>query len=126
MGVFLLESWCHNCFAPLPMDASLSRGRSFTSDTTGRPATYRRGMSLRTEKAHYLFIASLRHPALYDDLLQRFSDDPNVQVVLDSRRVERRQAEFPVALDRRHADRRQRLDVDEELRSRSVAVVTLP
>jgi hypothetical protein len=83
-------------------------------------------MSLRTEMARYLFIVSLRHPALYDYLLQRFSDDPNAQVVLDRRRVVRRQAEIPVALDRRQADRRQRPEVGEELRRRSVAVVTIP
>jgi hypothetical protein len=76
--------------------------------------------------ARYLIIVSLRHPALYDALLERFSDDPKAQVVLDRRRVERRQAEIPVALDRRQADRRQRSDVGEELRRRSVAVVTIP
>jgi len=76
--------------------------------------------------ARYIFIVSLRHQALYDYLLQRFSGDPNAQVILDRRRGERRQAEIPVVPEHRRADRRQRPDVSEELRHRSVAVVTIP
>ena len=76
--------------------------------------------------ARYIFIVSLRHRALYDYLLQRFSDDLNAQVILDRRRGERRQAEIPVVPEHRRADRRQRPDVSEELRHRSVAVVTIP
>ena len=49
--------------------------------------------------ARYIFIVSLRHRALYDYLLQRFSDDPNAQVILDRRRAERRQAEISVVLE---------------------------
>ena len=76
--------------------------------------------------ARYLFIVSLRHPALYAHLLQRFSDDPKVQVVLDRRLAARRQAEISVGLERRRADRRQRPEVDEVLLRRSVAIVTIP
>jgi hypothetical protein len=76
--------------------------------------------------ARYMYIVSLRHRALYDYLLQRFSDDPNVQVILDRRRSGRRLAEISVVLERRGADRRQQPDVSEELRQRSVAVVTIP
>ena len=76
--------------------------------------------------ARYLFIVSLRHPALYAHLSQRFSDDPNAQVVLDRRLASRRQAEISVGLERRRADRRQRPGVNEELLRRSVAVVTIP
>jgi hypothetical protein len=76
--------------------------------------------------ARYIFIVSLRHRALYDYLLQRFSDDPNAQVILDRRRGERRQAEIPVVPEHRRADRRQRPDLSGELRRRSVAVVTIP
>jgi hypothetical protein len=73
-----------------------------------------------------LYIVSLRHRALYDYLLQRFSDDPNALVILDRRRGGRRLAEISVGLERRRADRRQPPDVSEELRRRSVAVVTIP
>jgi hypothetical protein len=75
--------------------------------------------------ARYIFIVSLRHRALYDYLLQRFLNDPNAQVILDRRRVQRRQAESPVTLERRQEYRRQRPDVSEELQRRSVAVVTI-
>jgi hypothetical protein len=76
--------------------------------------------------ARYMYIVSLRHRALYDYLLQRFSDDPNAQVILDRRLGGRRLAEISVVLERRRADRRQQPDVSEELRRRSVAVVTIP
>jgi len=76
--------------------------------------------------ARYIFIVSLQHRVLYDYLLQRFSDDQNAQVILDHRSAKRRQAEVPVVLERRQADRRQQPDISEELRRRSVAVVTIP
>jgi hypothetical protein len=76
--------------------------------------------------ARYLYIVSLRQWALFDGLLERFSDDPKVQVILDRRRGNRRQAEASVALERRRVDRRQQLGVSKELRRRSVAVVTIP
>jgi len=76
--------------------------------------------------ARYLYIVSLRQWALFDDLLGRFSDDPKVQVILDRRRGNRRQAEAFVALERRRVDRRQQPSVTKELRRRSVAVVTIP
>lgn len=75
--------------------------------------------------ARYIFIVSLRHPGLYDYLLQRFSHDPNAQVILDRRRLERRRAETPVTAERRQASRRRQRDLSEELRLRSVAVVTV-
>jgi len=75
--------------------------------------------------ARYLFIVSVRHPVLYDYLLERFADDPNAQVVLDRRRIERRRTAIAVIRDRRQVDRRQRSDVGDELRRRSVAVVTI-
>jgi hypothetical protein len=42
--------------------------------------------------ARYLFVVSRQHRALYDYLLERFSGDPNAQVILDRRRGERRRA----------------------------------
>ena len=76
--------------------------------------------------ARYLFIVSLRHPALYDYLLERFLDDVKVQVILDRRLGERRRVEISVARELRRVDRRQPPDVGEELRRRSVFVVTIP
>jgi len=75
--------------------------------------------------AQYIFIVSARHPALYDYLRQRFADDPNAQVVLDRRRIERRRVDIALTHERRRLDRRERPDLSEELRRRSVAVVTI-
>jgi len=92
----------------------------------GRLHAVARGYGMRPKMARYLFIVSLRHRALYDLLRAQFADDANAQVILDRRRGERRQAEISIVLERRRADRRQRPDVSEELRRRSVAVVTIP
>ena len=75
--------------------------------------------------ARHIFVVSVQHPALYDYLLQRFADDPSARVVLDRRRIERRRAAIAVTRERRQGDRRQRPDLSEELRRRSVAVVTI-
>jgi len=76
--------------------------------------------------ARYLYIVSLERWTLFDELLGRFSTDPKAQVILDRRRLERRQTEAPVVCQRRLADRRRLVSVSEELRRRSVAVVTIP
>jgi hypothetical protein len=76
--------------------------------------------------AHYLFIVSRQHQALYDHLLERFADDPSAEVVLDRRQRERRERKIPSTLDRRRADRRQRPEVDEDLWQRAVVIVTIP
>src|SRR5262245_58712410 len=104
--------------------ASWGRWASFTSGTTGRP-TIRLRAGNEDRMARYMFVVSLRHPALYDYLLQRFADDPNAQVVLDRGRIERRRAAIAVTRERRQGDRRQRPDLSEGLRRRSVAVVTI-
>ena len=75
--------------------------------------------------ARYLYIVSLERRTLFDELLGRFSTDPKAQVILDRRRLERRQTEAPVVCERRRTDRRHLLSVSEELRRRSVAVVTI-
>lgn len=80
----------------------------------------------RDSMARYLYIVSLQRWALFDELLGRFSADPKAQVILDRRRLERRQAHLPVVCERRRADRRRLASVSEELRRRSVAVVTIP
>lgn len=68
----------------------------------------------------YLFIVSRCDPALFDLLTERFAGDENVQVVLD-RRTE------PTPPARRPSiERRVRPEVNDEIRSRGYAVVTLP
>src|SRR5499426_783059 len=94
------------------LSASWGRWASYTSGTTGKPTTCcRAGLGNEDEMARYIFVVSVQHPALYDYLLQRFADDPNAQVVLDRRRIERRRADTAVAHERRQAEQRQRPDV---------------
>jgi hypothetical protein len=67
--------------------------------------------------ARYLFIVARDDRALLELLTQQFADDPNVEVVSD-RRVR--------SLERPAVERRTRPEVDEEIRTRGYAVVTLP
>jgi hypothetical protein len=77
--------------------------------------------------ARYVFVVSRQHPDLHDYLLrERFAHDRNVVVILDRRIGERRRATMSVEHERRQADRRSRPEVDEELRSRSHAIITIP
>jgi hypothetical protein len=75
----------------------------------------------------HLFIVSRDHPWLYSHLLERFQDDPNVDVILDRRRAERRAtgAAPPTEHDRRKTERRRRVEPDEDLRIRSHYIVEL-
>ena len=58
--------------------------------------------------ARYLFLVSRHHPRLYEYLIERFHDDPNVAVVLDRRSGERRARVQSVPAERRVGDRRRR------------------
>ena len=74
----------------------------------------------------HLFIVSRTKPWLYDYLVERFADDPKVSIVLDRRFGERRQAPRPVAVERRHIDRRTPQDrEDDELASQGYLIVDL-
>jgi hypothetical protein len=73
----------------------------------------------------HLFIVSRDHQELYTYLTERFADDPKVSVILDRRVGERRRVSVPVAVERRQADRRQRPEIDAEIRTRSYAIVTV-
>jgi len=73
-----------------------------------------------------LFIVARRHPELYDYLSTRFAEDARVAVILDRRLGARRRRALPAAAERRRADRRTRPEVDEQLRTTSLAVVTAP
>jgi hypothetical protein len=68
----------------------------------------------------YLFIVSSRDPGLFELLKERFADDQNVEVILD------RRAHPAPSARRPRTERRHRPEVNEELRVRSYAVVTLP
>lgn len=72
--------------------------------------------------ARHLFIVSRDHTGLYHDLVERFRDDKNVQVILDRRRDGGNAASDS---ERREGERRSRSEIDEELRTRSHVIVTL-
>jgi hypothetical protein len=59
-------------------------------------------------------------------LTERFATDSAVEVILDRRVLERRKQRETDGLERRRADRRQRPEVEEELQTRSHAILTLP
>ena len=95
----------------------------------GRVAQLRRA-PIRVCMPHHIFVVSRHHPDLYDYLTNRFQHDGNVRVILDRRRGDRRQLQVtgppPEGGRRWRLDRRTRLSVDEELRSRSHTIITLP
>jgi hypothetical protein len=74
----------------------------------------------------HLLIVSRDSPQLATYLRHHFSDAPEVEVLLDRRRRERRRHANGATPDRRRADRRIRQHVDKEIRLTSYAFVTLP
>lgn len=76
--------------------------------------------------ARHLFLVARHEARLYEYLVDRFRDDPNVEVILDRRHGERRSRSERHAAERRRADRRTRRELDLELRIRSHVILTLP
>jgi hypothetical protein len=72
-----------------------------------------------------VFIVSRQHRDLYTYLRERFASDPAVEVILDRRFGQRRQHKAEVGAERRRADRRQRPEVEQELQTRSHAIITI-
>jgi hypothetical protein len=73
----------------------------------------------------YLFIVSRHTPYLADYMREQFASEPEVQVIVDRRRGERRLTVTVVETERRARERRLRHDVDKELRESFHALVTL-
>jgi len=76
-----------------------------------------------------IFIVARDRPDLYRYLSQTFADAQNVQVIWDRRGGDRRSAADAVAgrsLERRHAERRQRASVDNELHTVGYAFISIP
>ena len=78
-------------------------------------------------RVRYVYIVSRAHAWLYEYLVERFKDDPNVQVILDRRIAERRsQSPKPeYAPERRRTERRRVLRPEENLQVHSHYVVEL-
>lgn len=75
----------------------------------------------------YLFVVSRGDPWLYRHLVERFENDPNVDVILDRRIGERRRApkKSTDAPDRRRGERRRPVGAEEDLQVRSHYIVEL-
>ena len=75
--------------------------------------------------ARYLFIVARDQPELGAHLAREFSGEAGVHVVLDRRCSDRRRRAAPeVASDRRHAARRTRAPIQNELQRLNFALVT--
>jgi hypothetical protein len=71
-----------------------------------------------------LFIVESKRPAFYESLRRTFRGDDTVQVVLDRRRVERRRRGGRKAgREQRSGERRAKLEIERQIRSRGYAVV---
>ncbi len=75
---------------------------------------------------HYLIIVARNHPDLWSHLKESFAGDTRAEVILDRRRGERRQRVGPHELERRHSQRRQRPEIDQDLSDRPYVIVRLP
>ena len=71
-----------------------------------------------------ILVVAKNQPGLFEYLRQDFSEDPDVQVVIDRRSGDRRQrAQAWTAERRRQSDRRRHPALDEKLQSIGFAVV---
>lgn len=68
------------------------------------------------------YIVSRHESQLYAELRRSFADEPDIEVLVDRRRAERRQTEAVAAIDRRAGDRRQR-DISQALNGLGWALV---
>lgn len=75
------------------------------------------------QMARQLFIVARNRGKLYEYVRRAFAGNPSVQVILDRRTGDRRQRREPGTSERRRADRRARLDVDNQLRALGWAIV---
>jgi hypothetical protein len=69
-----------------------------------------------------LYVISPTAPERYQFVRRHFADEPDVEVVYDRRRRERRMNQAPTAAGRRRGDRRQN-DIDEDLRAVGWALI---
>jgi tetratricopeptide (TPR) repeat protein len=70
----------------------------------------------------HLFVVARHNIQLYDYLKREYAGEP-VTVILDRRHGQRREHEQPTETERRRAERRRQIQVDEAIRTRGFAVV---
>ena len=77
--------------------------------------------------ARFLFIVARQLPGVYEHLLRQFGGEPNVEVVMDRRKSDRRQpdATAPAPGVERQAERRHNPSADEQLRVMGYAFVRI-
>lgn len=98
----------------LPLAGFLERG--------GARAPARPRSELGEPTRHLLVIAQNRID-LFDPLRRAFAGQQAVRLILDRRKDDRRRTSEPALTERRRRDRRQRSDVDEQLRTHGCALV---
>jgi hypothetical protein len=78
--------------------------------------------------ARFLFIVARQLPGVYEHLRQQFNREPNVEVIFDRRKGDRREADADgyAGADRRQGDRRRNATADEQLRVMGYAFVRIP
>ena len=74
----------------------------------------------------HLFLVSRHHPDLYDYMREHFVTEPDVEVILDRRRAQRRRRAMAVTGERRSGERRTRSRLDAEIRTETYAFLTVP
>jgi hypothetical protein len=70
----------------------------------------------------HLFVVARHNIQLYDYLKREYAGEP-VTVILDRRHGQRRERDETTATERRQAERRRQVQVDEAIRTRGLAVV---
>jgi hypothetical protein len=78
--------------------------------------------------AKFLFIVARQLPRVHEHLRQQFAAEPDVEVIFDRRKAERRQREPgapPAGEEHRVVERRQNPTADEQLRIMGYAFVRL-
>ena len=70
----------------------------------------------------HLVVVARHNIQLYDDLKREYAGEP-VTVILDRRHGQRRERDEVTASERRQAERRRQVRVDEAIRTRGFAVV---
>lgn len=72
-----------------------------------------------------ILVVARTQQSLYEYLCQDFAEDPDVRVVIDRRRGERRQRGEAWSAERRRNERRTRPAIDDKLESVGFAIVRL-
>jgi len=109
----------------LPLQERL-RGWLVQRRAVARGARQRGARAAEHAMPRHLFLVARDNPELARDLQAAFASDPEVEVLVDRRLVERRRHPAGLVPDRRKTDRRARPQVDLELKLASYASVTLP